>query len=225
MSMEENSLTMQHEDHHILLHEDEERANALTHGAAAVVGVIAAIIMSRACYDRPWMTWFCCLSFVISTTSVFAASALSHYWISEPRVLRRLRAWDQGLIYAMIAGTYAPLIWRYADESFRIPLLLSIWVAALFGFGSKVLVEHRVNSISLTTYLLLGWLPAFWLFTKVPTGLLFCMISGGAAYVVGVFFLMNDRRIKYLHVAWHLCVVAGSVMHFLGVYCYVACAS
>lgn len=221
MADSENSSSLVYDEHEPL-HADEERANAITHAAAAIITLAAGAFLLKACYHQSLMTIFCCFVFVSSTIGVFVASALSHHWISEPGLLRRLRAWDQGLIYSMIAGTYTPLIWRYVEDPYRMPLLFGMWIAAGVGFSSKVLVEHRVNSIGLTTYLLLGFVPAFWLFHKVPTGLLLWMVGGGAAYVFGVTFLMYDRRVKYLHVVWHLCVMVGASLHFMGVYNYVA---
>src|SRR5690606_39179142 len=126
---------------------EEEWANALTHAAAAVVWTLGAVVMVRGAAEQTLMTTFFCLVFVFSAVSVFTASALSHHWIHDSKLLRRLRAWDQGLIYVMISGTYTPLVWKFADEAIRTPLLIGIWVAAAVGFHSKVIAEHRVNGI------------------------------------------------------------------------------
>lgn len=201
---------------------DEEWANALTHAGAALAWMFGAVIMVRAAAGQPWMTAFCCLVFVLSAVAVFTASALSHHLIHDPPLLQRLRAWDQGLIYAMISGTYTPLIWRFSDDPMRLPLLVGIWVAAAIGFHSKVFAEHRVNAIGTITYLLLGWVPALGLIGNVPLGLLLWMAAGGVIYTVGVAFLINDRKLRYLHALWHGCVVIAAGCHFWAVYRYVA---
>jgi len=206
-----------------LLH-DEEWANALIHAAGALLGVFGAVIMARAAVGQTVFTTFCCLVFVTSAIAVFVASALSHHWIHQPVVLKRLRAWDQGLIYVMISGTYTPLIWRFAEDPVRILLLVAIWLAAAIGFHTKVFLEYRVNTTGTVSYLLLGWLPSLGLIGKVPMGLLFWMIAGGVVYVVGVSLLLNDRKLKYLHAAWHVCVLLAATCHYLGVYQYVASA-
>lgn len=204
-----------------LLH-DQEWANALIHGGAALLGMFGALLMVRAAAGQEWMTTFCCLVFVFSAVSIFAASALSHHLIHDPSLLRRLRAWDQGLIYAMIAGTYTPLIWRYSDEAVRGPLLVAVWVAAAVGFHSKVIAERRVNSIGTFTYLALGWFPALGLFGRVPGPVLFWMAAGGILYTLGVVLLINDRRLRYLHAGWHLMVFIAASCHFWAIYQYVA---
>lgn len=200
----------------------EEWANALTHGAAALAWMFGAVLMARAAAGQSLMTTLCCLAYVISAVAVFTASALSHQLIHDPQLLRRLRAWDQGLIYVMIAGTYTPLVWRFADESIRGPLLIAIWLAATFGFYSKVIAGHRVNAIGTITYLSLGWVPALGLIGRVPGEVLFWMAAGGVIYTLGVWVLMNDRRFRYLHATWHLCVVTAAGCHFWAIYRYVA---
>lgn len=209
-------------DFHEPLHRHEELANAVTHGGAALATLIGTAVMCNTLQGQSWITITCCVLFTLSCCAVFTASALSHYLLDDQKLLKRLRSWDQGLIYTMIAGTYTPLIWAYADTSARVPVLIVMWIAAIGGFVSKVVVKHRVNSMGLTTYLILGWTPAFWLYTQVPKGLLFWMLAGCACYIVGVGFLMNDRRMKFFHVMWHLCVIAGATMHFMGVYNFVA---
>jgi hemolysin III len=201
---------------------DEEWANALTHAAAALAWMLGAVVMARAAAGQPLMTTFCCLVFVFSAVSVFTASALSHHLIHEPVLLRRLRAWDQGLIYVMISGTYTPLVWRFADDSVRLPLLIGIWIAAAVGFHSKVIAEHRVNGIGTITYLLLGWIPALGLVTRVPGEVLWWMAAGGVLYTLGVALLINDARVKYFHALWHLMVVTAAGCHFWAVYQFVA---
>jgi predicted membrane channel-forming protein YqfA (hemolysin III family) len=33
--------------------------------------------------------------------------------------------------------------------------------------------------------------------------------------------LQDQDDVKFIHLAWHLCVIAGSAAHFLGIYFYV----
>ncbi|MFO0941106.1 MAG: hemolysin III family protein [Pirellulales bacterium] len=219
---DQESYTALHYDFHQPLHHHEELANAVTHGAAAIAMLIGTIALCSSMAGKTWITIAFCVLFSLSCCAVFTASALSHCLLSDQRLLKKLRSWDQGLIYVMIAGTYTPLVWTYAESHARIPLLIGMWIAAIGGFLSKVVVKHRVNSMGLTTYLILGWAPAFWLFMQVPKGLLFWMLAGCVCYIVGVLFLMNDRRKKYFHVMWHLCVIAGATMHYMGVYNFVA---
>lgn len=201
---------------------DQEWANALTHTLAAIAGVVGAVLMGITTSDQSLAKTIACLAFVGSAIAVFVASALSHYFIHDAEVIKRLRAWDQGLIYVMITGTYTPLVYQFASPAMRTIALCIIWVAALVGFYSKVIAEYRVNGIGTFSYLALGWLPALFLVGRVPTPVLFWMAAGGVLYTVGVAVLVNDHRIRYLHAVWHLLVMAAASCHYWAIYCYVA---
>lgn len=204
------------------LQRDQEWANALSHGLATAAACVAAVVMVVHTWDKSMGTTLSCVAFVCSAIAVFFASTLSHVYIHDAKLLRRLRAWDQGLIYVMITGTYTPLVYHYADAAVRGPLLIGIWIAAFVGFYSKVLAGHRINGIGTATYLALGWLPAMFLIGRVPNMVLFWMAAGGILYTLGVAVLLNDSRIRYLHVVWHLLVVTAASCHYWAIYHYIA---
>lgn len=201
---------------------DQEWANALTHAFAAILFVIGGVFMYFHMVDRPLGTIISCLAFVFSATSVFIASALSHTFIDDAVRLERLRAWDQGLIYVMITGTYTPLVYHFADPAARLYILAAIWGAAFLGFYSKVNVSHRINSIETASYLALGWLPALALIGNVPRPVLMWMSLGGVLYTLGVAVLLNDKRYRYVHAMWHLIVMTAAGCHYWAIYRYVA---
>jgi hypothetical protein len=128
-------------------------------------------------------------------------------------------------IYTMISGTYTPLIYQFADDSVRPWLLAAIWIAAGYGFLNKVALKHRVNSISTVTYLLLGWLPSIPLIGRVPSSVVMGMFIGGTLYTVGVGFLVNDHKVRYMHVMWHLLVIMAALAHYWTIYRYVVLQS
>ncbi|WP_372721610.1 hemolysin III family protein [Novipirellula sp.] len=198
---------------------DEEWANALTHGIAALVSTIAAAFLVRAALDISQGAAIAAAAYMASVIGTFVSSTLSHLIFRQP-MLDNLRAWDQAMIYTMISGTYTPIIYAHAPDGVRDPLLIAIWVAAAVGFFGKVLLRHRVNSIGTISYLLLGWLPAIPLAGYVPAPLVSLMITGGVLYSMGVVLLINDSRIKYLHAGWHLFVMMAATSHFLGIWWY-----
>lgn len=213
------------QEHYTVDQLDQEWANALTHGLAALVWTIGAGVMIWHTADKPLGTTLSCLAFVISAIAVFLASMLSHLFMDDPVRLKRLRAWDQGLIYAMISGTYTPLIYQFANPQHRDLVLVAIWAAAAIGFYSKVFAGHRINGIGTATYLALGWLPALVLIGRVPTPVLLWMSLGGIIYTLGVAVLVNDWRMRYLHAVWHLLVISAASCHYWAIYQYVVAAS
>lgn len=199
---------------------DQEWANALTHGLAAVAAVVLGTHLAIVANEISVGLVVACIAYAASVVGTFLCSTLSHSILRQP-LLNHLRAWDQAMIYLMIAGTYTPIVFRYAPDQTRTPLLVAIWVAALVGFITKVAVKHRINSIGTVSYLLLGWLPAIPLAGHTPMPLAMSMLAGGVLYSLGVVFLVNDSKFRYAHAIWHLFVIAAATTHWYGVLYYV----
>jgi hemolysin III len=195
----------------------DERANTITHGSGVVLSFIALAVLAVHPSDPAWPVRISAMVYAITMGVVYFCSTMSHA-VYEPVRRNRWRAWDQGTIYCLIAGTYTPFIWSGSPSGWRIPLLAAVWVAALSGFYSKVFAKHRINGSSTVTYVLLGWLPAIPLFSSTPTICLYWMVAGGLAYTAGIYFLINDHRFRYCHAIWHLAVIAGSTCHFIAIY-------
>lgn len=198
------------------LSDAEEFVNALTHGLGCAVAVVAAAWVSL---NADFVNASQQLSFILYATSlvvVLLMSTLSHC-VRTPDKLRRLRAWDQGTIYLLIAGTYSPGILAFAEGWFAPSLLAFVWSVAILGFYTKVFAERRINAVSTLTYLLLGWVPALCLVTVVPRVYFLWLLGGGLCYSIGVIFLIYDRRVRYFHAAWHLWVLIAAAVHFYAI--------
>lgn len=206
--------------HDAPLQPDQEWANALTHGIAALGSVVLGIHLVYAALPQQPGLATACAAYSASVFGTFFFSTMSH-WVRRQPLLNTMRAYDQAMIYMMISGTYTPIIFRFASESHRDPLLWAIWIAAWMGFLKKVAFRYRINSIGTYTYLLLGWLPSIPLASEVPSELVRWMLAGGVLYTIGVLFLMNDRKFPYLHAAWHLSVMTAAACHYYAILRYV----
>ncbi len=191
----------------------EEWANALSHGGACLAAVILGVMLVAKAWRVDTTMGIACAAYAVSVVGTFLASTLSHTVFRQPW-LNRFRAWDQAMIYCMIAGTYTPIIIAHAGPTNRIWLSIAVWTAALTGFVAKVALRHRINGISTVTYLMLGWFPAVPLIGQVPRALALGMFAGGVLYSIGVIFLINDRRFRYAHVVWHAFVMAAAFVHY-----------
>lgn len=199
------------------IQQDQEWANALTHAIGTIAAAVAGAWMVLAAAEIEWGLSVAVAAYALSALGVFLFSTLSHVFLKQP-LLDVFRAWDQAMIYTMISGTYTPIAYAYAPPGTRVWLLTAIWVAAAAGFAHKVFVRHRINSIGTLSYLLLGWLPAIPLAGHVPRSLVLMMLLGGILYTLGVVFLVNDRRYRYLHAVWHLFVLAAASSHYIGIW-------
>ncbi|MCC9602931.1 hemolysin III family protein [Stieleria sp. JC731] len=198
----------------------EEWANALTHGLAALGAcVLGTLLVWKASAQSTGLA-IACAAYTASVVATFTSSTLSHVIFRQP-LLDRLRAWDQAMIYAMISGTYTPIIFRHAPPETSTPLLIAIWVAAFTGITTKLFARHRINNVATIGYLLLGWLPAIPLYSHVPTEVGYGMMIGGVLYSIGVAVLLQDHRVRYMHSVWHLIVMSAAMAHFLTILWYV----
>jgi hemolysin III len=202
----------------------EELMNGATHALGLLLAVIGALVMAGAISadGDTWRTIGCAV-YLASLILVYAMSTLSHV-ITTPRWKLLFRRLDQGFIYLLIVATYTPFSLAYLRTGLWWALLATMWTVAIIGFIAKVFFSHRVEAVSLASYLLLGWMPlvaAPKLVHLMPTGALLWMIGGGLCYTIGTFFLMNDERVRHFHALWHICVIAGSVCHFLGILIFV----
>ncbi|SMP44215.1 hemolysin III [Neorhodopirellula lusitana] len=199
---------------------DQEWANALTHGIAALIWCVMAVWLVIQASAVSTGLAISCAAYGAAVVGTFVCSTLSHTFLERP-LLDRFRAWDQAVIYLMIIGTYTPITYQYAWPEYRGLLLFLMWLAAGWGFVNKAFRKHRIHSISTWSYLALGWLPVIPLLGNVPLGLGLAMLAGGVTYSLGVIALVNDRKVRYMHAVWHLMVMAASVVHFVGIVWYV----
>lgn len=205
---------------------DEEWLNAATHGVGFIAAVAGAMILTTALLaSRSVWQIVGCEAYVLSLVAVYSMSTLSHAAtdINRKSFFRQL---DQASIYLLIAGSYTPFALAYLHGIGWSLMLAVMWSIAIVGAVSKLFFAYRVDAVSLASYVLLAWLPIVALPTlwrTSPLGAFESVIAGGVCYSIGLWFFVNDQRYPRFHAAWHLCVMAGSTCHFLGIYWYVVC--
>ena len=160
----------------------EEIVNTITHGlglvwvnSSVVVGTVAIVAASRSIEKGLAIG---CGVYAITLVIVYTVSTMSHA-VQQPRPKYLLRAWDQGVIYLLIAGTYTPFACMYLSSTARWLVLSGIWGIALTGFFSKVVLHYRVVAFKAGSYVLLGWLPALTMIHLVSLTCLAWMAIGG----------------------------------------------
>lgn len=200
-----------------MLSEAEERANRWTHAIGFLLSLWGVLLLAKELWGtQELIRPLACALYAASLLLVYATSTLSHGNFSSQR-RNFFRSLDQGCIYFLIVGTYTPLSVIYLPYMGFWILLGSMWILAIIGFVSKVFFSHRVNSVSVIMYVLLGWLPILttpWAISLMPSFALWGILVGGICYTLGTLFLANDKRILHFHAVWHLWVIAGSAVHF-----------
>jgi hemolysin III len=73
-------------------------------------------------------------------------------------------------------------------------------------------------------YFTMGWLILLVLkplLAVLPTAGFVWLVTGGLLYTAGVGFFAFDTRYPWMHGAWHLFVLAGSISHYVAILFYV----
>jgi hemolysin III len=201
----------------------EEFANFVTHGVGLILSLSGLAVMTTVLgHVDSWRIAGCSI-YLGSLVGVYLMSTLSHTF-EMPKLRTFFRALDQGTIYLLIAGTYTPFSMAYLHTMPWRLLLVVVWAVALWGFLSKVVYSHRVESVSMWPCIVLGAAP----FLSVPTlmsvvsfSALWWMLLGCGCYSLGLVFWVNDHKVKHFHAVWHVLVIAGSACHFVGIMLYV----
>jgi len=198
----------------------EEQANALSHALGVIAGIVGLILMLIKAPDHLTLLQITGVTiYGVSIIALFLASTLYH---SSKSALwrKRFKLADHCAIYALIAGTYTPMMLISLQSSQATIILVAIWTLALGGIIFKTLFIGRFKAFSVLLYLSMGWLCVTIisdLNTKMSDLGLGLLFAGGLFYSLGVVFYVG-KRIPYNHAIWHLFVLGGALSHFLCIY-------
>lgn len=199
----------------------EELANAVTHGIGAVLAAagLALIVVLAAFTGSVW---------AIVTTAIYGSTLFLAYLSSalyhgtwHRTAKSAFLALDHCAIFLLIAGTYTPVTLLAFPKPLGWVLFGVIWGMALIGIGVRLWLG-RLHWSLIPVFLGMGWLAFPWthmLFETMGTGGAWLLVSGGFAYTGGVVFYLW-RRLPFNHAVWHVCVMGGSVCHFLAIAIY-----
>jgi len=195
----------------------EEIANALSHGIACAISILALVLLIRSGQALSTTRLVAAIVFGATMILLYLASTLYHA-LPQGKTKRVFLILDHGAIYIFIAGSYTPFALGPLAGAWGWTIFGIIWGLAVLGVTFKALGLLARPWISNSFYLAMGWLV---LIAVVPLtermatqGLIF-LVSGGLAYTAGILFFSLDSRYKYAHAIWHSFVVLGSGFHIL----------
>jgi hemolysin III len=164
-----------------------------------------------------------------SLAVMFGTSALYHGPTWSTRSRRLLRRLDHAAIFALIAGTYAPLCLALEPRP-GVALLTFVATCALFGIVRVIVFPDAPRYVAVPIYLALGWA----IFPLVPTvratvgtGGLALLAAGGVAYSAGAVIYWVRRpdpvpEVFGYHEIFHLLVIAAAACHYAVIFPVVA---
>ena len=197
----------------------EEIAHAVTHGVGcllAVAGLVILVMQATARGD----TWEVVGSAIFGATLVllYLASTLYHA-VTAPRAKSVLKRIDHAAIYLLIAGSYTPLCLGPLRGPWGWSLFGVVWGLGLSGAVLDVATARRFKWLSITVYLLMGWLAVTALrplLANLDRTTLYWFASGGLFYTGGVTFYLW-KNLPWHHAIWHVFVLLGSGCHWVAV--------
>jgi hemolysin III len=146
-----------------------------------------------------------------------------YHYVSETKLKKKLQIFDHISIYYLILGSYAPVCLITLYNSSGVVIFLIVFLLAIIGTCLKLFFNTKIELMSLTLYLVMGWLIIIdinTLFELITFKGKILLISSGLSYTLGVFFYSFDR-IRFFHSVWHIFVMTGSILHYLLILLYI----
>lgn len=210
-----------------------EPGSALTHFIAMLLALCAAVpLLVRAAVHSGVKSLTAMTIFMISMVLLYAASTIYHSVNCSGRILRIFRKMDHMMIFILIAGTYTPVCLLTLPKPSGLMLLAAVWGIALVGIFIKGFWITCPKWFSSVLYIAMGWscLSVLGqLFSLLPLHAFLWLLAGGLIYTAGGIIyalrlpLFDARHPMFgLHEIFHLFVMAGSLCHFVFMFCYLA---
>ncbi|GAB5100982.1 hemolysin III family protein [Caballeronia sp. LP006] len=202
-----------------------ERFNSISHligTVLSIAGLVALVVMGALDGDA-----YKVVSFAIYGAMLCALYLIStlYHCVRSPRLKSILQKCDHSAIYLLIAGSYTPFTLVTLRGPWGWSLFGVSWGLAVLGITQELTLGRRTRSVSMVLYVLMGWLALVAvrpLVTALPPAGTAWLVAGGVIYSAGIYFFINDERIRHGHGIWHLFVLAGSLCQFVSVARYVA---
>lgn len=202
-----------------------ERLNSITHLVGAVLSVVglSALVTIGALEGDAYKVVSLSV-YGAMLCALYAVSTLYHS-VRSPRLKAILQKCDHSAIYLLIAGSYTPFTLVTLHGPWGWSLFGVSWGLAALGIAQELTLGRRTRSVSMMLYVLMGWLALVAirpLVHALPAAGTAWLVAGGVIYSAGIYFFVNDERIRHGHGIWHLFVLAGSLCQFVSVARYVA---
>lgn len=199
----------------------EEIGNSVSHVVGSHLGAaMLALLVWQAVNSGTDVAW------KVTSGSIFGASVILLYAVSsayhavshEPakRVLQKL---DHMAIYFLIAGSYTPfcLVSLRPDHPVLAWSIFGVeWAATIIGVFFKIWTAGKFKIFSTIAYVVMGWMAILAIVPLIQSlhgmGTMWLMV-GGALYTLGSVAYVLDH-LPYMHMVWHLFVLAGTICHF-----------
>ena len=202
----------------------EEKANTWTHLIAFVATLIIAWPLLRLSYEaqiaNDQLQIVGTSLFLLGMLLMYGSSTLYHA-VSAPVHKRRLRVFDHISIFVMIAGSYSPICISVIGGWLGWSLFAFLWGCVVAGIVGKVIALGKYPRLSLTLYLMMGWVALLVLvpmWRNMSHEAFWWIVAEGVFYTIGSYFFRLDEEHAYYHAIWHVFIIFGSMAHTIAMW-------
>ena len=205
----------------------EEIMNMVTHivGAALSLPILIGGVILSAYHRDPWAIVGSCV-YGLTMLWLYTMSSVYH-GLHDNTGKRVLQVLDHCTIYALIAGTYTPILLVAIRPGY--PALAWTLFGFEWGLGAAAAAMTAIDlkkygKASMACYVAMGWLIVLALRPTIETvgltGFLW-LLAGGLAYTVGAVLYGIGKKKRYFHSVFHLFVLLGSLLQAVCILFYV----
>lgn len=202
----------------------EELMNAITHGAGALLGVVALVL----CVVKSAIAGD---AFGVVASSIYGATLIVLYTMSclyhalaVNRAKKVFQTFDHCSIFLLIAGTYTPITLVAMRGWVGWTVFGIVWAAAIVGIVFNGIDVKKYTVMSMICYIAMGWVIVLFFgefMRTVPSAGVWMIFWGGVVYTIGAVIYGFGKKARYIHSIWHFFVLAGSIVHFFAIYLYI----
>ena len=195
----------------------EEIANAVSHGLAFLLAVAALPILVVFASQHGGATDITAAAVYTATMMLLYGVSTVYHSLPPGRAKHWFNRLDHAAIYVFIAGSYTPFALGALRGGWGWTMFGIVWGLAALGVTVKLFNRLKHPLWSTALYVAMGWvvlIAAVPLVQRMPGTALAWLVAGGLAYTLGAAVYLFDNRLRYVHFAWHVFVMAGSACHF-----------
>ena len=201
----------------------EEIFNMVTHIVGGAFG-IAALVLCTVFSSMHKNTWGLAGGIVYGLMMILVYTVSSVYHGLKPEMAKKvMQVLDHCSIYAMIVGTYVPIlltgIREYSKTLFYVQLAVLVCGTAL-GVTFTAIDFHRYAPVAMSGYFVIGWSIIFaskLVINAFGSEFFMWILSGGIVYTLGMIFFTLGIKKHYFHGIFHIFILGGSVLQFVGI--------
>lgn len=204
----------------------EEMLNMSSHIFGTVCAIVMMVLAIRSALLAQSSLKLACG--IIYTTTVLVAMLMSSIYHGLPKGMPKqvMRVVDHCDIFFTIAGCYTPITLLGIcplNPTLGWVIFVGEWALAIIGATLNAIDLKKYSKFSMACYIAMGWFVVIGLRPTIIAltipGFLW-LLAGGIAYTIGAVLYVKGKKKRYRHFIFHVFVVLGIVLQFVGIWWY-----